>query len=104
RGELARNNQQGRDYLEGFLAGRPQLGLVRQQVRELARYRELKPKDRQKAMKAVVAVHGKAENGKQIFERTCVACHKIGSTGAEFGPDLSKVATRLKREELIESI
>ena len=104
KGEIAKDNRKGREYLEGFLAGRPSLGLVRQQIRDLVRYRELKPRDRQKAMKAVVSARGKADNGKPVFERMCVACHKIGSNGAEFGPDLTKVATRLKREELIESL
>jgi putative heme-binding domain-containing protein len=59
---------------------------------------------REEAMRTVARAKGKAEAGKQVFERTCVACHKIGNTGLEFGPNLSDVGKRLKREELAESI
>jgi putative heme-binding domain-containing protein len=34
----------------------------------------------------------------------CIRCHKVGVDGGELGPDLSKVAGRLSREKLLESI
>lgn len=104
RGEIAKNNPAGRDYLDGFLSGRPQLGAAKQHIRDVVHWREVNAKQRDRAMKQVVGLRGKADIGKQVFERSCIACHRIGNTGAEFGPDLTKVATRLKRQELIESI
>ena len=34
----------------------------------------------------------------------CIRCHKIGSTGGVLGPDLSKVASRLSTEKILESL
>ena len=51
---------------------------------------------------------GDADRGRQIFfERTelsCVRCHKIGVSGGEVGPDLSKLAAEKKRDYLLESL
>ena len=34
----------------------------------------------------------------------CIRCHKVGSTGGVLGPDLSKVASRLATEKILESL
>ena len=34
----------------------------------------------------------------------CIRCHKIGSNGGVLGPDLSKVASRLSPEKMLESL
>lgn len=51
---------------------------------------------------------GDAERGRQIFfERTevsCVRCHKVGGTGGEVGPDLTKAAADKKRDYLLEAL
>jgi putative heme-binding domain-containing protein len=47
---------------------------------------------------------GDAAKGHAIYARICVACHKIGSEGIAYGPDLTDVGTRLKREQIVESI
>lgn len=51
---------------------------------------------------------GDAERGRQIFfERTelsCVRCHKVGGTGGEVGPDLTKVSADKKRDYLLEAL
>lgn len=51
---------------------------------------------------------GNAARGKSLsFEHLaaqCTRCHKLGGEGAEVGPDLSKVAARLPREKLLESL
>ena len=49
-------------------------------------------------------VRGVASEGRVVFKRLCGACHKVGGEGIEFGPDLTGVATRLSRAELIESV
>ena len=51
---------------------------------------------------------GDVQRGRQIFfERTelsCVRCHKIGGTGGEVGPDLSKISADKKRDYLLEAL
>jgi len=34
----------------------------------------------------------------------CLACHIVNGTGRDFGPELSKVGSRLSREQIIESL
>jgi putative heme-binding domain-containing protein len=64
----------------------------------------MEEKERNEAIRTVARAKGKADAGKDVFARTCVACHKIGDTGLEFGPNLSDVGKRMKREEIAESI
>lgn len=43
--------------------------------------------------------------GKLVFQKAnCSACHRIGNEGATFGPDLSNLANRFSRREILESI
>ena len=42
--------------------------------------------------------------GKDVFYRAqCSACHRYGDQGGAIGPDLTAVATRFKRQDLLES-
>ncbi|MCX7392283.1 MAG: c-type cytochrome [Planctomycetia bacterium] len=42
--------------------------------------------------------------GKDIFiEAQCAACHRYGDQGGVIGPDLTAVATRFKRQDILES-
>jgi putative heme-binding domain-containing protein len=37
-------------------------------------------------------------NGRQMFHvANCIACHRLGGVGAEFGPDLTKIEPKLKK-------
>lgn len=51
---------------------------------------------------------GDAEAGKKVAfghaAAQCIRCHKVGSSGGVLGPDLSKVASRLPPEKLLESL
>jgi putative heme-binding domain-containing protein len=47
---------------------------------------------------------GKPENGKAIFNRICVACHIINGVGVDYGPNLTLVAQRLIKQDIIESV
>jgi putative heme-binding domain-containing protein len=102
-GDFARNNPAGRDFVTALVTGRPQLGSVARELKRLIND-EVRPGDRAKVLGVVAAAKGKAQEGKSVFERTCVACHRIGNLGNEFGPDLSKVGERLKRAEIAESV
>ncbi len=51
---------------------------------------------------------GNAARGKILamehLAAQCTRCHKVGGAGAEIGPDLGRVAARLSREKLLESL
>jgi quinoprotein glucose dehydrogenase len=51
---------------------------------------------------------GDAERGRNIFLHkeavSCLRCHKIGGTGGEVGPDLTKIGGEKSREYLLEAI
>lgn len=48
---------------------------------------------------------GDAARGVLVFEKTnCVKCHRFGNKGEAIGPDLSTVAQRFTRKEILESI
>jgi len=51
---------------------------------------------------------GDARKGKELAmghpAAQCIRCHKIGSTGGVLGPDLSKIASRLSTEKILESL
>jgi putative heme-binding domain-containing protein len=49
--------------------------------------------------------HGNAERGTAVFEKAqCIKCHRYGTRGEGIGPDLSNVAGRFQRKEILESV
>jgi putative heme-binding domain-containing protein len=63
------------------------------------------PEAIEKAVRTLVGHHGgDAGRGKVIYERVCSSCHLIHGKGKDFGPDLSNVARRLSKEEIIRSV
>ena len=60
---------------------------------------------RSKAMQALADMKGgSTDNGKAVFRRVCVACHKVYGEGADVGPEMSGVGKRLSSYKLVESI
>src|SRR5690606_10755600 len=51
----------------------------------------------------MLAATGDIEKGKTIAATYCVARHKIGSEGIDFGPGLSEIGDKLSKEALINS-
>ena len=51
---------------------------------------------------------GNPDRGKKLAmghpAAQCIRCHKVGSTGGVLGPDLSKVASRLSTDKILESL
>jgi putative heme-binding domain-containing protein len=48
---------------------------------------------------------GDAKKGRAVFEKgTCIKCHKYGKEGEGVGPDLTTLAKRFKRVDVLESI
>lgn len=55
----------------------------------------------------LVKLKGDAAKGKLIFakaESTCTLCHRIGDKGADFGPALSEIGSKLGKDVLYQSI
>ena len=60
---------------------------------------------RNKAMQALADMKGgNRDNGKVVFRRVCVSCHKVYNEGADFGPGMDGVGKRLSAYTLVESI
>jgi len=58
---------------------------------------------------ALLKLTGNPERGAEILSPTgkwaaCYACHTINGTGGKIGPDLSKVASRLDKAQILESL
>lgn len=52
----------------------------------------------------MLSATGSVENGKTIAANYCVACHKIGDQGVDFGPGLTEIGDKLSKEGLINAI
>lgn len=47
---------------------------------------------------------GDAAAGKIAFDKVCIACHKVGDAGMDFGPGLSEIGSKLAKEALYTAI
>jgi putative heme-binding domain-containing protein len=47
---------------------------------------------------------GSPEAGRPIYEKVCATCHRFGEIGKDVGPDLTTIASRFKKTDLLESI
>ena len=45
-----------------------------------------------------------AADGRAVFEKVCATCHKFGSLGKQVGPDLSTLAAKQSKKDMLESI
>ncbi|MGH9341935.1 MAG: PVC-type heme-binding CxxCH protein, partial [Acidobacteriota bacterium] len=62
------------------------------------------PDDRQEVIRkyrAALTMKGSPQQGRQVFEETCSACHKVGDMGAEVGPDLLNLTSRRSKGFLL---
>ncbi|MEI7701559.1 MAG: HEAT repeat domain-containing protein, partial [Planctomycetia bacterium] len=61
--------------------------------------------ERNKAMTALADLKGDVNRGREVFVRSCTACHKVGNgDGREFGPNLAGVAKRMNKVKIVQSI
>jgi len=42
--------------------------------------------------------------GERVFRQVCAQCHRFGTLGSDYAPDLTKVAERLPRRDILRSI
>jgi quinoprotein glucose dehydrogenase len=75
---------------------------------KLARYETGLPKGDHLANYREALAGGDAEAGRRVFftkaEVSCLRCHKVRGEGGDVGPDLTGIASKQKRDYLLESI
>jgi putative heme-binding domain-containing protein len=75
---------------------------------EAAKFLTLPPGSNAKPLPPVAELalrKGDAAVGKAVFQRTCIACHKIdGIPGVDFGPALSEIGDKLPKDALYTAI
>jgi len=107
---LAANEAQWRpDYLAGKLKDNPEVvkvmddilkgnkqgGLAAPWLKLLLDTDPHSPEERNKAMRALVDMKGNPSKGREVFQRVCTSCHRVGNgEGADYGPNLDKVMER----------
>lgn len=103
-GQLAADQPAAREIMTAVLSGSktgqaalPYLTALLGQEKQPAEVRD-------KAMRALADMRGSANNGRAVFRRVCAACHKLGDEGRPYGPELTKVAGKLNRQKLVESL
>jgi putative heme-binding domain-containing protein len=47
---------------------------------------------------------GTPEKGRAAYEKQCASCHRFGAIGKDVGPDLTTIASRFKRKDVLEAI
>ena len=51
-----------------------------------------------------MTLKAKPEQGAEIFEKECASCHRFGSKGNDFGPDLTTLNARFKKKDILDAI
>jgi putative heme-binding domain-containing protein len=45
-----------------------------------------------------------AQRGRPLYEQACGQCHRFGAIGQDFGPDLTTIAARFRKRDVVEAI
>lgn len=105
KGELAKDDPAGKKLLDNVISIDKKGAQVIPYLQTLLGKDSSALEQRNKAMQALADMKGgDPENGKQVFRRGCLACHKVFNEGQDFGPDMMKVGMRLTKYKLVESI
>ncbi len=108
------------DYLAGRMPGDPkrseelvnrllaasQTGAAALPHLQVLLAQETRPaEERNKAMTALSEIKGDLNRGLEVFNRNCIACHRVGTEdGRDYGPNIAGVGKRLNRLKIVESI
>jgi len=105
KGELAKDDPAGKKLLDNVISIDKKGAQVVPYLQILLGMNSSPLEQRNKAMQALADMKGgDAVNGKEVFRRGCLACHKVYNEGQDFGPDMMKVGMRLTKYKLVESI
>ncbi|MBD0288790.1 MAG: c-type cytochrome, partial [Flavisolibacter sp.] len=104
--ELLKNKKVPKDLIPPVVASVS--GAWRGSVRtEAASYLPNAPAMASKKMPTInelLALKPNAENGRTVFNRSCITCHQMRNEGFDFGPKLSEIGSKLPKESLLEAI
>ena len=100
------DNPQAAKLMDEILKSHKQGGMAAPWLKLLLDTAPHTKEERNKAMRALADMKGNPSRGREVFQRNCTACHKVGNgEGAEYGPNLDKVMDRSKtRLKLVESV
>lgn len=102
--DIAKNDPAGLALLKEMETASQPGGAAVTALKKFLAAPDMPAKERGKVIAEIAKAKGNADSGKAVFRRICIACHKWGGEGIEYGPAMNGVATRLKREIIIESI
>jgi putative heme-binding domain-containing protein len=104
-GKIAANNVEASKIMTGILASSRAGNAAAPFLKQLLDPKGPSAEVKNKAMTALMDINGNPSVGRVVFQRNCTSCHKVGNgEGQEYGPNLDKVATRLTKLKLVESI
>jgi putative heme-binding domain-containing protein len=105
KGGFAARSSPAAKILESVLGLDKKAGEVRPHLAVLLAEQTRSDEERNKAMQAIADIKGGGPaNGRLVFERVCLNCHKVGGQGADLGPDMTQVGKRLPPYKLVESV
>jgi putative heme-binding domain-containing protein len=104
-GKLGKNNPEAEKIMTGILASSKAGGAAAPHLRVLLSTEPQPAETKNRAATALSNLKGNVNRGREVFVRSCTACHKVGNgEGQEYGPNLAGLATRQNRVKIIESI
>ncbi|MEZ6140710.1 MAG: HEAT repeat domain-containing protein [Zavarzinella sp.] len=103
-GRIAKGTE-AEKMMSSHLASSKQGGAAAPFLKTLLDANETSVETKNKAMTALAGLKGNPSRGREVFVRNCTACHRVGNgEGQDYGPNLEKVATRMVRYKIVESL
>jgi putative heme-binding domain-containing protein len=56
------------------------------------------------SLNKLISLDGNAHQGKAVFEMACISCHVVGQKGIDFGPNLSRIGSKLGRFAMFDAL
>jgi putative heme-binding domain-containing protein len=104
-GTLAAKGSPASRIIEGVLGVDKKATEIRQYLSVLLSKDPTTAEQRDKAMHAIARIPGgNLIGGREVFRRVCLTCHMVKTEGANLGPELTHVGSRLDAYKLVESI
>lgn len=104
-GKLGKDNPAAEKIMAEVLSQNKAGAAAAPHIRLLLGTEKYSAETRNKAINALANLKGNASTGREVFVRSCTACHKVGNgEGQEYGPNMREVGKRLTRAKIVESI